>query len=127
MFVGPRGERSGHGLTRAERVRQFLDEVGHLDGDDYDGEPDELDGQLERALLGADRVRAAKAEERQQRDVDGQQAGDGGGRHEVFHRGDPLRTEREPARRRAPRRVKVDGRRTAAAFRLETKAPLPFT
>jgi len=45
-------------LTRIEGVRQFLDEVGHLDGQDYNGEPDELDGELERTFLGLDRGEA---------------------------------------------------------------------
>lgn len=42
-------------LTRAQGVREFLDEIGHLDGDDDHREADELDGQLERAFLGLDR------------------------------------------------------------------------
>lgn len=42
-------------LTGIEGVREFLDKVGHLDGDDDDGEADELDRQLERAVLGPDR------------------------------------------------------------------------
>jgi len=42
-------------LTRAEGVREFLDKIGHLNGDDDHGKADELDGQLERAFLGLDR------------------------------------------------------------------------
>lgn len=46
---------NGSLLTRVEGVREFLDKVGHLDGDDDDGKADELDRQLERAVLGPDR------------------------------------------------------------------------
>lgn len=42
-------------LTWVQSVREFLDEIGHLDGDDDHGEADELDGQLEWAFLGLDR------------------------------------------------------------------------
>lgn len=42
-------------LTRVQGVREFLDKIGHLDGDDDHGEADELDGQLEWAILGPDR------------------------------------------------------------------------
>lgn len=81
-------------LTGAEGVREFFDEIGHLDGDDYDGETDELDGEFERAVLSPDhgggrlepgRVQDAEQQER----LDGQEAGeDGGGRRELFHGGD---------------------------------------
>lgn len=77
-------------LTRVQGVREFLDEIGHLDGDDDDGEADELDGQFERTVLrpyrGSAKVVVQDTEQEQR--LDGQQTGDGGGRHELFHGGD---------------------------------------
>lgn len=80
-------------LTRIEGVREFLDEIGHLDGDDDDGEADELDRQFERAVLGPDRDRGRVQEAEGQERLDGQQADGGGGRYELFHGGDSRRTK----------------------------------
>lgn len=76
-----------HMLTRVQRVRQLLDEIRHFHRDYYDGKPDQLDGQLERAVLGLDRgeTRPEVQRAQQQQGLDGQQTGDGGGRYQLFH------------------------------------------
>jgi len=85
-------------LTRVQGVREFLDEIGHPDGDDDDWETDELDGQLERALLGTDLGPVQVQDSEHEQGLDGQQTGEGGGRHELFHGEDSRCTKASCAR-----------------------------
>lgn len=117
----------GTKLTGVEGVRHFLDEVGHLDGHDDDGETDELDRDFERALLSLDPGHSSEIQDTgQQEHLDGQETGYGGVRHELFHGGDSRCTnlKQHCARRR---RVKVNDRRRWVFFFLfwsKTKVPI---